>query len=329
MDTREEYDGDIRSKPPIRTSRRRYTVAFLGGIGILCLITVASIFLRQDSSEKGISSNQGSYTTPSSQEADAPSRQVTSAPSVSSSSSSIPVEETSMPTRPPTLAPSIPPTNHPTNLPSVQPTSGPTEPFVFVGSSDVSTGVVDGVAYNHCPGTEKHLVLLHGASFNKDTWNTNGLMEGFCAYDTLSVTALDLSVSSGHTRLKTLLTAMKDEHLVTLPVALVSPSASGRTMADWIMNGDVSDIPQFVNKWIPVACPSVASASNSQLESIVGLVDILAIYGDQDTAGGKISERLKVSSNATVLELQGGHPVYLHSPDEFVQNVLEFIGTLA
>eukprot|EP00934_Nitzschia_sp_Nitz4_P001679 Nitzschia sp. Nitz4//scaffold100_size80364//26629//27462//NITZ4_005340-RA/size80364-processed-gene-0.31-mRNA-1//1//CDS//3329532082//1679//frame0 len=196
----------------------------------------------------------------------------------------------------------------------------------IVGSPDVTTGVVNGIAYNHCPGTDKHLILLHGASFDKDKWNTNGLMEGFCEFKTLSVTALDFPVSSDHEALKEMIVKLMKKYMLAPPVALVTPSASGKSMSDWIVNGNIKEVSQYISKWIPVACGSVSQATDRQLENLVGNLDILAVYGNEDRSGKTTSERLGTWANATVLELKGGHPVYLHSPNEFVRHVLEYIG---
>ena len=55
-------------------------------------------------------------------------------------------------------------------------------------------------------------------------------------------------------------------------------------------------------------------------------ISVLAIYSDGDVSGGRLSNRLARVVGASVFELPGGHPVYLDSPDAFVQEILKFIG---
>ena len=49
--------------------------------------------------------------------------------------------------------------------------------------------------------------------------------------------------------------------------------------------------------------------------------DIFAIYGDTDRTGKRVTEQLVQYAGATSLQLHGGHPVYLDSPNEFVHAV--------
>ena len=141
---------------------------------------------------------------------------------------------------------------------------------------------------------------------------------------------MDLPVSAGHTELTSLLQAMQGEQLIssTHPIALVTPSASGRTMIDWMMQGNVEEIPKFVDKWIPVATVGLSKAMDEQVKSLTTVdgLSILAIYGNRDKAGKVVSERLKSLAKAKLVELEGGHPCYIDSPDAFVQTVLEFLG---
>jgi pimeloyl-ACP methyl ester carboxylesterase len=192
-------------------------------------------------------------------------------------------------------------------------------------SSEIVSGTASGIAYYHCGGSEEHLVLLHGAAFSKEEWNSSGILSSLCTDTRLSVTALDLPVSAGHTQLKSLLIAMEESALMKRPVALVTPSASGKTITEWLENGDVSEIPLYVSKWIPVAAGSVAKASDSQLSSLKGNLPTFAIYGSRDAMGKRVSERLATLSGANVLEIDGGHPAYLDSPKAFVAAVLMYL----
>jgi len=199
------------------------------------------------------------------------------------------------------------------------------------GSVEIQTGdKVQEVAYYHCGSSEAsavHLVLLHGASFSKENWKRSGILESLCENhsDLLSVTAMDLSVRSSHEDLKATFHAMKEEPLnINFPVALVTPSASGKAIVDWMKNGNIQELPEFVHEWIPVACHSVASATDPQLSELAALENfgVFAIYGNKDSSGKKISQKLG-TFGAKVLELEGGHSVYLDSPTEFYKAVVE------
>jgi hypothetical protein len=198
--------------------------------------------------------------------------------------------------------------------------------------TSIVTGTVNSIPYYHCSGAGsdvRHLVLLHGAKFTKEDWKTAGLLGGFCRIANLSVSAMDLPVSAGYQELTELLTAMQEKKLISLPVALVTPSASGKTITDWMKNGDVSKLPDYVYRWIPVAAGSVLTASEEQVTSLQGSTSnfsIFAIYGNLDAMGKKTTERLKELAGAKTLELEGGHPCYLDSPDAFKAAVLEDLG---
>jgi pimeloyl-ACP methyl ester carboxylesterase len=202
----------------------------------------------------------------------------------------------------------------------------------FADSSSIQTGAVNDIPYYHCSGAGsdvKHLVLLHGAKFTKEDWKTSGLLDGFCRIPNLSVSAMDLPVSAGYQELVDLLHAMQLKQLVSLPVALITPSASGKTITDWMKNGDVSKLPTYVYRWIPVATGSVSSASAQEVSSLkdsTSIFSIFAIYGNQDSMGKKVTETLRDLAGAKTLELKGGHPCYLDSPDAFLSAVSEDLG---
>lgn len=203
-------------------------------------------------------------------------------------------------------------------------------------SKDIVMGTVKDIPYYHCGGggqgsgnSARHLVLLHGAAFTKLNWKVSGIMDQFCKVPNLVVSAMDLPVSAGPVELKSLLKAMQGEQLIssTHPIALVTPSASGRTMIDWMVQGSVGEISKFVDKWIPVATVGLSKATDEQVKSLatVNGLSILAVYGDRDKKGKVVSERLQSLAKAKLVELEGGHPCYLDSPDAFVQTVLEFL----
>jgi len=221
------------------------------------------------------------------------------------------------------------------------------------------------------------LVLLHGAAFTKEDWikstsssistqgQTNNILSMFhTKFPAVSVVAFDLPVTSDHHRLIDLLESAtttttttllgsqsqtKKPIIASLPVAgLVTPSASGKTITDWIVHDDndntslpITKLSHYIQHWIPVASGSVKRCSGEQLQK-VGLLnknkikntnkknddddgtksfDIFAIYGDTDRTGKRVTEQLVQYAGATSLQLHGGHPVYLDSPNEFVHAV--------
>ena len=107
------------------------------------------------------------------------------------------------------------------------------------------------------------------------------------------------------------------------PVNIITPSASGNTIVDWL--SDTAELEQYVHKWIPVASPAIAQADKDKLNEIGKSLPILAIHGDQDKAGGRLSNILGTYSHAKVVEIPGKHPCYLDSPDLFVKEVRAFL----
>jgi pimeloyl-ACP methyl ester carboxylesterase len=204
-------------------------------------------------------------------------------------------------------------------------------------------GTANGVAYYHCPAVgdndsttkDYHIVLLHGSSFSKENWKKVGILGQFCAVKRVSVTALDLNNGSDHIALKNVLDALVKQVGIRKPVVLVTPSASGYTIADWLQSSsssssssEIQRLPTYVAVWVPVA-PTLSTATDAQIVQGLGntTVRTLAIHGSRDTSGARTSARLKrVLPNTKVVELIGGHPVYLQSPDEFVQAILDFLG---
>ena len=191
-------------------------------------------------------------------------------------------------------------------------------------SGEIMSGMVNDIPYYHCAGNGKHLVLLHGAHFTKEDWKTSGILESLCKSKGVAAFAMDLPVSAGHQELKTLLTSMQNNQLLTLPVVLVTPSASGKTITDWMTKGNVAQLPSYISKWIPVAAGSVSNLSDEDVGSLQDQISILAIYGSEDAMGKKVTQRLSSLAGAESLEIEGaGHPCYLDSPAVFVKAVLQ------
>ncbi|KAG7360504.1 hypothetical protein IV203_035603 [Nitzschia inconspicua] len=191
----------------------------------------------------------------------------------------------------------------------------------------------NGMAFLRCanPTNNKQIVLLHGASFSKETWESHDMISKFCDGAQI-VVALDFPVSTNYQGLMQVLDDLRvgdgmEPALISKPVTLVSPSASGYAMVSWIMSGtDLSVIPSYISEWVPVATGSLVSASDEQISALQTLPNfrVLAINGNDDSAGGKYSARLADLANATAVALVGRHAVYLQSPDDFVQTILDF-----
>jgi len=207
------------------------------------------------------------------------------------------------------------------------------------GLNLISSGVIhveddNRIAYYHCDGPgregEATLVMLHGMRFTKQDWKTSGILKDLCTrriIKKLSVFAVDLDVKSDFKDLMKFLDLSTKKGKMSKPVVLMTPSASGRTMSTWADSAAVEGtLKQYISKWIAVAPVSFLSTPEHDVRNLNELaLPILAIYGNEDKPGKDVSERLHVLANARVVELEGGHPVYLDRPKEFVDYVVEFI----
>jgi pimeloyl-ACP methyl ester carboxylesterase len=267
---------------------------------------------------------------------------------------------TSTPHQPPSSPPTLlPATSSPTEPPA---TSSPTEPEAtaaptgtFSGFDATKNAAVtleegttssDSIAFYHCSGggnSISHVVLLHGASFSKDNWKRSGVLDLFCAWENVAVTALDLEVSARHDKLLSLLKGLPNDlstfkgskNIPPVVAALVSPSASGFTMVDWLLSDEVAEtLPQMIQLWVPVACGSVLSANEDDLTAGMAAAGsdwpILAIHGDEDSSRSsdqlaELANKTSGGGSVTVVELPGPHAVYLHSQAAFVETVLDAI----
>ena len=201
------------------------------------------------------------------------------------------------------------------------------------------------------------LVLLHGSAFTKEHWKSSGILDMFCEINNtedegnLSILALDLPVSADATELGCAFDALvKDKMLTGLPVTFVTPSASGYAIVSlgeemtkvssssssmkeekedtMISSQNNNNLVTMVKAWIPVASFAVLSASDDTLMQFTHAnIPILAIHGDKDLKGKKVTERLKDTNrnNVNGVELEGRHPVYLDSPEEFAREVMQFL----
>lgn len=215
-------------------------------------------------------------------------------------------------------------------------TSSEIEHNIQQGVLNIHVTGQDGIRYYHCAATAQHthsLVLLHGSAFTKEDWKRAGILQQLCSISSsLQVTALDLNVQASATDLRNVLDRMAQEQLVQqLPVkALITPSASGGAVAEWISKGyergSTEEIMRYIETWVPVASNAVKYVDTEALKTMKQLYwPILAIYGNLDATGQKSMEKLGIEAGATVKELKGRHPVYLDSPTEFILTILEYL----
>lgn len=220
-----------------------------------------------------------------------------------------------------------------------------TEAKIVKGEVTVATATV---SYYHCGptysttgsnqvnvgGKDKEIILLHGAKFTKQNWVDSGILKDFCSAQ-LSVYALDLNTRglTGDSFVHTL-EAFQEQGLISgKPMIIVTPSASGKALvdmgaaaviADTVENDKEIALTRFVRVWIPVASPSVLTASGKAIEAFQN-VHVLAIHGTQDEMGRKVTKRLVELAGATPVEMYGTHPCYLDSPKDFVETILTFL----
>lgn len=201
------------------------------------------------------------------------------------------------------------------------------------------------LSYYHCGPTQDsknsnnkneediptELVMLHGAAFTKEDWKSSGILDTFCEINNdedggnLLLLALDLPVSVDGMELGMAFDSLASNRILSgNPAVFVSPSASGKAIVN--LGETENELIRIVKAWIPVASGSVLKATDDVLIAFkTNQIPILAIHGDQDTTGKKVTERLENLANAKGVELDGSHPVYLDSPDEFVSEILQFL----
>jgi hypothetical protein len=192
------------------------------------------------------------------------------------------------------------------------------------------------IHFYHCNSiiedTKYSIILLHGKSFTKEDWKRVGILGHLCAIPSASVTALDFTVRASGSDVKQILDLLAANRLASLPVtALVTPSASGAGVLDWITTAatqhTLKEIPKLIQTWIPVASNSVMNADGEALRQIAHLdgFSILALYGDQDLTGKKSMVKLGQLAGADVKVQHGRHPCYIDSPDQFVETILNYL----
>ena len=199
-------------------------------------------------------------------------------------------------------------------------------------SGHLSKGSVNGIPYYHCAShtPNRDIILLHGAKFTKEDWKESTIMPRVCAHGHVSVTALDLPVTANAKTLQGLLKGMAMGEGLLQPdgnYVVVTPSASGHTMVDWINTGDLDELTEQVGLWIPIASPAIAKAQVDKLQTLKEKSwPILALYGDQDTRGKKLSEQLQTHAGARVKEFAGPHAFYFDIAEVFSKYFLSELG---
>jgi hypothetical protein len=263
----------------------------------------------------------------------------------------------------------------------LQVVSSPDDVDVIDGAVNITvaeTNTAKSVEYYHCQSPDPpaasntrrfDIVLLHGSSLTREQWKQKGLMQALCANSAVkgdpksipasdnvllpglvTVTALDLGVSADHGQLRDVLKGLAQQGLVKLPVAtVVSPSASGYTVMEWIWSAHITqesgtgtttfiDMGNHMYSWIPVASPAVLSdGTDAPLQSLRlynirrqvrrrSPIKVLAVNGSLDKMGIQVSQKLHEAANALVKEIPDArHVAYLNQPNAFVQAVRAFL----
>lgn len=196
--------------------------------------------------------------------------------------------------------------------------------FIHCGAS-VKKGKMDEIT---------EIILLHGAKYTKKDWVNSGIFDDLClkGEGKFSVTALDLSVTATGEALRDVFNALSKKKVISGgPAIIVSPSASGKTIMDLItiaMKENDVTLGNYLKIWVPVASPAVLSA-NYDGKTFDFLkrqgIPILAINGNQDRMGKKVTEKLVELSGARGIEIEGSHAVYLDQPNKFVETVVQYV----
>ncbi|MGB9704866.1 MAG: alpha/beta fold hydrolase [Pyrobaculum sp.] len=172
-------------------------------------------------------------------------------------------------------------------------------------------------------GSGKPLVLLHGWSFNADTWVESGVFNTLASHFTVYAIDMPYGIKTKSERFQ----APRREYAVFLrrvldalglaDPPLVGPSASGEVVL-W-----------YVAKRLPTRAAVVVGPvglAGELLEELRGAgVPILAVWGERDEVSPPSKASLLRDLAKVVVLRDAGHAAYLDKPGEFVEAVLDFL----
>eukprot|EP00581_Thalassiosira_minuscula_P033465 CAMPEP_0183767124 /NCGR_PEP_ID=MMETSP0739-20130205/12000_1 /TAXON_ID=385413 /ORGANISM="Thalassiosira miniscula, Strain CCMP1093" /LENGTH=300 /DNA_ID=CAMNT_0026005999 /DNA_START=1 /DNA_END=903 /DNA_ORIENTATION=+ len=179
------------------------------------------------------------------------------------------------------------------------------------------------------------LVLLRGAMHGKEQWVTSGILEMLCGLNKeagrpLSVSALDLPVTTNGEGLAMAFDALSRGLLSGRPATFITPASSGIAVVNLAEKGgdsDYADLRRIIKAWVPIATKYINHVPLEALQQFkIAQIPVLSVTGDHDDVLGQHSgELLMAQANAKRVELEGGVRVHLDKPYDFVFEVLKFL----
>jgi|SRR4030042_1370968 len=177
-------------------------------------------------------------------------------------------------------------------------------------------------------GTGIPLVLLHGFSFNAETWVEMGLFDELTK--DYSVYSFDMPYGA-KSRSDKFSAENRDEYADFLNSMLKTLSINNPILIGASISGEVTLrylIRDYSVRAAIVVGPVGIKSLDNQLRRIV--IPLLAIWGDKDTisspADSKIIEAHVKNSEIRIIE-GAAHPCYLDKPEEFRTIIRNFLRT--